>query len=286
MEKALAKPQNCPIAVKDADATPWQKPAQYPYYTILFMREGTGVYHADFGAFPFTAPVLLFATPMQTICIEKEAGIVLSILQFHGDFYCIEYHRAEVACNGLLFNNVYLEPFVLLTVDEAGAFLQLVDDMQTEVKKEPSSGMVLRAYLQLFLAKCSSIKLQQMTDNPLHKQRDEAMERFRLLLEENFLTLHRPHDYAQLLAMSPDNFARHCMRYFHKTPSNLIHERRLLEAKKLLHLTRQSIKEIAFALNFHDEAYFSRLFKKFAGVSPQAFRSKVGISIVADLYRQ
>jgi AraC-like DNA-binding protein len=60
----------------------------------------------------------------------------------------------------------------------------------------------------------------------------------------------------------------------------------MLEAKKRLHLTRQSIKEIAYALKFQDEFYFSRVFKKLTKVSPQTFRDKTGISIVADLSKQ
>jgi AraC-like DNA-binding protein len=83
--------------------------------------------------------------------------------------------------------------------------------------------------------------------------------------------------------MSPNNFSKRCTRYFKKTPSQLIQERLILEAKKLLHLTRQSIKEIAYALKFQDEFYFSRVFKKVTRVSPQTFRDKTGISIVADL---
>ena len=60
----------------------------------------------------------------------------------------------------------------------------------------------------------------------------------------------------------------------------------ILEAKKQLHLTRQSIKEIAYNLKFQDEFYFSRVFKKVAKVSPQTFRDKTGISMVADLSKQ
>jgi len=56
----------------------------------------------------------------------------------------------------------------------------------------------------------------------------------------------------------------------------------VLEAKKQLHLTHKSIKEIAFDLNFEDEFYFSRFFKKNVGLSPKHFRESVGISIVAN----
>ena len=55
----------------------------------------------------------------------------------------------------------------------------------------------------------------------------------------------------------------------------------LLEAKKKLHLTYKSIKEIANELGFEDEFYFSRYFKKLTNVSPKTFRENVGISIVA-----
>jgi len=103
------------------------------------------------------------------------------------------------------------------------------------------------------------------------------------LLDEHFLNLRKPADYAELLSMSRDNFTRRCTRYFRKSPSQLIQEKLMLEAKKQLHLTRQSIKEIAYNLQFQDEFYFSRVFKKFTKVSPQVFRDKTGISIVADM---
>lgn len=70
-------------------------------------------------------------------------------------------------------------------------------------------------------------------------------------------------------------------KQFSKSPSQLINERVILEAKKLLHLTYKSIKEIAQELNFEDEFYFSRYFKKNVGVSPSSYRKNVGISIVA-----
>ena len=115
------------------------------------------------------------------------------------------------------------------------------------------------------------------------QSRDEQMEQFMQLIEKNYLTLHKPADYAALLAMSPNNLSKRSNRYFGKSPSLIIQERLILEAKKKLHLTRQSIKEIAFALSFTDEFYFSRFFKKFTGVSPQSFRDQAGVSIIADI---
>jgi AraC-like DNA-binding protein len=260
-------------------------PVQFSEYTVLFIPSGEGFYHADFGVFPFKGPVLLFSTPLQTLQLAFEHPEPLKLLQFHGDFYCIEYHREEVRCNGLLFNNVYVQPLINLTEEEAKGFETLLQQMKEELENKDSSEIVLRAYLQLFLAKSSTIKIRSMSGEAVQNERDDMMERFRELLDENYLTLHKPQDYASLLAMPPNTFTKRCTKYFKKPPSYLITERLILEAKKQLHLTRKSIKEIAYALNFEDEFYFSRVFKKFTKVSPQAFRDMTGISIVADLHR-
>ena len=255
------------------------RPVQFDAYTVLLVTAGTGTYHADFGAFPFTAPVLLFATPLQVVYLEAREPVALTMLQFHGDFYCIEYHRPEVACNGLLFNNIYLEPSVPLSAGEEGRFTQLLGQLGEELRQDEPSMPVLRAYLQLLLAKSSNLKSKSMAHEPVPA--DPLMERFRALLETHYLTLHRPADYAERLSIPSNTFTKRSRRYFHKTPSELIRERLVLEAKKRLHLTRSSIKEIAHSLRFADEFYFSRFFKKFTGVSPQAFRDRTGISIVA-----
>lgn len=258
-------------------------PVQFSEYTMVFVEEGEGLYHADFGAFPFKGPVLLFSTPLQLIYIEQQRACKMSMLQFHSDFYCIEYHKAQVACNGLLFNNIYIEPSVKMTEREACVFKHLLEELSEEFDITGCDEIVMRGYLQLLLAKSSSMKTRSSANLADPKERDEQMEHFRQLLDQHYLTLHKPADYAALLAMSPNNFTKRCTKYFKKSPSAMIQERLILEAKRQLHLTRRSIKEIAYSLQFSDEFYFSRFFKKFTRVSPQTFRQRTGISIVADL---
>lgn len=171
---------------------------------------------------------------------------------------------------------------MLLGENDAVWIEKILNDIVREMTGADPAEIVLKAYLQLLLAKSGHIKIRQLQDRPA-AQVDEQMERFRELLDTHFLDLHKPQDYARLLAMSPNNLSKKCSRYFKKTPSALIQERLIMEAKKLLHLTRKSIKEIAWQLHFEDEFYFSRVFKKFTKVSPQTFRDQTGISIVADL---
>lgn len=271
------------MTVQTLDASFLAVAAQFPFYTVIFLTEGGGTYYADIGQFAFTAPVLLFSTPMQKLMITQHQPLKGYVIQFHGDFYCIEYHKAKVSCNGLLFNNIYIEPSVNLTKADTESFTSICSDMMQEFSGDEPDEDVLRSYLQLFLAKSSSIKMRAMEQPLGEKPKDGQIEKFMQLLERNYLTLHKPADYAELLNMPQNSFSKRCQKYFGKSPSLMIQERLILEAKKKLHLTRQSIKEIAYALNFSDEFYFSRFFKKFTGVSPQVYRDQTGISIVADV---
>ncbi|MGN6393966.1 MAG: helix-turn-helix domain-containing protein [Mucilaginibacter sp.] len=271
------------MGVHEIAGTFLENAARFPFYNVIFLTKGTGTYKADIGTFTFRAPVLLFSTPLQKLAIQHECPLAGFAIQFHGDFYCIEYHKERVSCNGLLFNNIYIEPSVNLGASDAETFCSLCADMIEEFSANEPDEVVLRSYLQLFLAKSSSIKLKTMAGPSAEREKDEQMEAFMRLLEQNYLSLHKPADYARLLAMTPNTLTKKSQRYFGKSPSLMIQERLVLEAKKKLHLTRQSIKEIAYALNFSDEFYFSRFFKKFTKVSPQSFRDQTGISIVADM---
>jgi AraC-like DNA-binding protein len=255
-----------------------RQPFASEFYNI-FLMEGSGAITIDFVEYEFKGKIALFTTPYQQISIAGTTDPEIEQLTFHGDFYCIEYHKNEVACNGLLFNNIYKQPFISLKDNELNLIFEKI--RQEIQRKEAYSEPILRTYLQLILAISSRIKMlgQQLvadtTPNPLEK--------FKELLEEYFITQRNVLFYAREMALSPASLAKKCKSYFGKSPSQLIQEKVILEAKKQLHLTHKSIKEVAAGLNFGDEHYFSRFFKKHTGLSPTVFREKVGISIVADL---
>jgi AraC-like DNA-binding protein len=254
-------------------------PRQFSLYTIVVIKDGVGDFKADFGTFNVKGPCILFSTPLQTIHLKGQFHEI-SMLQFHGDYYCIEYHKKEVSCNGILFNNVYSNPCIPLTRESLADFSGILESLDNELSVSKPFDSIVVTLIQLLLAKATSIRMKRRTQN---LKRDEKMELFRELLDKYFITIRKPADYAKLLGVSPNSLTKRCKVYFRKTPSELISERIVLEAKKRLHLSRQTVKAIAHALKFDDEHYFSRFFKKVTKVSPQTFRKKTGISVVADL---
>ncbi|HVU97924.1 MAG TPA: helix-turn-helix domain-containing protein [Puia sp.] len=250
------------------------------YYSLIWIKQGSGTVRADLSNYSF-APGTLFAfTPYQPFIFFPEKEISGVALHFHSDFFCIHRHHKDVACNGVLFNNIYQPPS--LAVDEPTALVldNLIGQIRTELQtKDLAQQDTLLAYLKLFLITASRVKALQ---HPLPAESDPDAPRrlnaLKELIESHFRTKHTVTDYAAMLHVTPKALGKTAKRHFNKTISGLIAERIIIEAKRELYLTDKTVKEIAFSLGFEDEYYFSRFFKKQADVSPQVYRQTVGFA--------
>ncbi|MCW8311137.1 MULTISPECIES: helix-turn-helix domain-containing protein [Sphingobacterium] len=251
----------------------------------MLLFEDDAEFAIDFVDYSSSGSTLLFLSPYQQLKWLNNQNIPIQVLKFHGDYYCIEYHKKEVACNGLLFNNIYENPYFPIgqsTFDEIKELLQRMEREMANHPEDPFADSVLRSYLQLILAISSKEKSKTLPQMLPGESFPDPISRFQSLLDQHFITERSVSFYADVFALSTNAFSKKVKHRFGKAPSQLIKERVILEAKKMLHLSYLSIKEIADQLTFEDEFYFSRYFKKEVGVSPSHYRRKVGISIVAE----
>ncbi len=98
--------------------------------------------------------------------------------------------------------------------------------------------------------------------------------RFRQLLTRHVLTKRTVHDYADLLAVTPNHLNRCVKETTGKPVSALIAEMLLLEAKVLLSQPDLPISEVAYRLSFEDLSYFARFFRKHTGLAPTDYRQQ------------
>lgn len=251
------------------------------FYQIMMFQEDAS-FSVDFTEYHVRGNTILFLSPYQHFQWQSTSDIPMQCLDFHGDFYCIAYHKKEVACNGLLFNNVYLFPHIQVNQTVYDEIIVLFKKIERERMEENEfSKAILTAYLQLILALCSKEKNIILSNEQHRDFESDDFNKFQELLECYFLTEKSPAFYASALNLSANTFSKKLKKQFNKTPTQLIQDRIILESKKKIHLTKKSIKEISYELNFKDEHYFSRYFKKNVGISPLHYREKVGISIVA-----
>jgi AraC family transcriptional activator of pobA len=102
--------------------------------------------------------------------------------------------------------------------------------------------------------------------------RDTLVQRYRALLEVQ-LKRHQPLGaYASQLNVTPDHLSRVCRAATGLSALDLLHERLVLEARRLLAYTEAPIADVARELGFDDPAYFSRFFARRAGQAPHAYR--------------
>jgi AraC family transcriptional activator of pobA len=249
------------------------------YFSLIWITEGNGKLKTDFSEYRFEKNTLFSFTPYQPFMFLSNLVKGVAIY-FHADFFCIHKHQTEVTCNGVLFNNIYDSPYIL--VDEAlqHTLEKLIDQIRSEMQNPGLAQYeLLISYMKIFLISASRSKTQQqpLTIPPAEGNKDPVvLQNLKKAIEEDFKTKHTPGDYAALLHISPNALAKITKRHFNKTLTNLINERIIIEAKRELYLTNKSIKEVAWELGYDDEYYFSRFFKKNVHISPQMYRETVG----------
>ncbi len=248
------------------------------YYSVILVSRGSGRLKADFSEYELQEKSLLFFSPYQPFMISTQESIKGVVLNFHPDFFCIHKHQKEVACNGVLFNNIYESPLLSVTENDESVLNGLVQQMQAEMQNPALAQYeLLVSYLKIFLIHASRLKVSQqpVQEGQLPKE-PFILQNLKDAIEEHYRSKHAPSDYATMLNISPKALGKITKTHFNKTLSDLIAERIVIEAKRELYLTSKPVKSIAYELGFDDEYYFSRFFKKNAEVSPQIYRETVG----------
>jgi AraC family transcriptional regulator, transcriptional activator of pobA len=281
----LINPQNGNLAFRVfnfENDSPFDHLQRLNYYVLLLVLEGEGNLKADFSSYEFTANNLLCFAPYQPFLIDAKASFRGVAVNFHPDFFCIHRHHTEVACNGILFNNIYQPPFHVMPAAKATELSQLVDAMKKEmVQPELAQYELLVSYLKIFLITASRSRLEQLPEekrSSINNKEPFVLQQLKDAIEQHYRKKHSAGDYASLLNLSPKTLARITKTHFNKTLTRLIAERIIIEAKRELYLTSKPVKTIAWELGFDDEYYFSRFFKTHTDISPLLYRESVGFA--------
>jgi AraC-like DNA-binding protein len=251
------------------------------YYSVILLQQGTVKLNADFSEYIVSGPCMFFFSPYQPFMLSSEEHIKGMIIHFHSDFFCIHKHDQDIACNGVLFNNIYKPPFIQLLQEEEGQVLHFIEGARNELQhSDLAREELLVSYLKIVLIHCSRIKVKQEEARNEWKGKEEPilLQHLREAIEQHYRQKHGPADYAALMNISAKALAKLTKNHFDKTLSEMIAERIVIEAKRELYLSSKPVKLIAYELGFDDEYYFSRFFKKNTSVSPQLYRETVGFA--------
>ncbi|MCC6726479.1 MAG: helix-turn-helix transcriptional regulator [Saprospiraceae bacterium] len=249
------------------------------FYSLIWVTSGSGLLRADFAEHVFSENTVFAFAPYQPFMFSVGTDFSGVAVQFHTDFYCIHRNPKETNCDTTLFNNVYQPPFFKMGEDLQTSYSQILDNMKTELQNAPTGNYELLVPLLKILLVAAS-RQKQVLQTPENQLVDSSapflLRKLKTVIEENFRQKHSPSDYAELLHITPNALSKLAKTHFQKTPTELIHERIIIEAKRELYMTSKPVKEIAWHLGYSDEFYFSRVFKNYAEVSPMVYRETVG----------
>lgn len=195
------------------------------------------------------------------------------VIKFNREFYCVKDHDSEVSCKGLLFYGANQLPYFQIQENEIEKFETFWQMFQIEMQSKDDLQLeMLQMMLKRFIILCTRIYKSQVNLTKLEFKEVDIVREFQFLVEQHFKTKHSVHEYADLLNKSVKTLANTFSKVSDKSPLQIIHERKVLEAKRMLRYTDKPIKEIAYELGFEDIQAFSRFFKKMENTSPTDFK--------------
>ncbi len=246
------------------------------HFSFIWTQDTEAVFVID-GIPTTVAPnSIVSLTPIQHL--QYVEGENLRVYEFNREFYCIKDHDKEVSCVGLLFYGNEHIPIISLTEPEQEKYALLhqifLDELETT---DTIQAEMLRMLLARFIIKTTRLLKQNGATQNLYESKIELLRKFNLLVDTHFKKEHSVAFYAELLHKSPKTLSNSFGK-LDKSPLKIIHDRIILEAKRLLRYTDKSAKQIAYEVGFDDASHLSRLFKKQTGTSPSQFKKEAALA--------
>ncbi|MGB5819055.1 MAG: helix-turn-helix domain-containing protein [Saonia sp.] len=215
---------------------------------------------------------LVTTTYLQHVSYDGAQGALTAFL-FNREFYCILDHDSEVSCNGILFFGTQDIPIITIPREQLRKFNTLYEVFEDEfTTPDKIQGDMLQMLLKRLIIICTRLAKEQLIVKKLDNEQIDIIRKFNVLVDTHYKTKRKVSDYAEMLFKSPKTLSNLFAIYNQKSPQQIIMERVVLEAKRLMNFTNKQNQEIAYELGFNDPAHFSSFFKKMTSYSPTQYR--------------
>lgn len=249
-------------------------PHKHNFYLTVLFTAGTGFHEIDFERFEVRRGSIFFLNPGQTHHWELSEDIDGWIFFHPESFYSLNFSQNTLQ-DYPFFYSVLNSPHLLLseaeTVDMATRMATIFDEYQHGRPWRTRKIINLVDGLYIDLAR-TYLAASPETVHHAHMY-SEKLRQLETLIDRLYRTEKSPAAYAAKMNISPKHLNRIVQQTVGKTTTQLITERTLLEAKRLLSHGGMNLSEIALSLGYDEYAYFSRLFRKHTSQTPSEFRA-------------
>ena len=255
------------------------QPHGHSFYHLVFFTDGAGKQAIDFTTFVIKPGQIYFMNPGQVHNWEFSGEVDGYIVNFSESFFDSFFKEPDYL-NRFPFFSCYGEDQVTTlsgrcVKEVTGLFERLLKEL-TPVKNH-ARDMIRSLLLLLFItvARQTEPARQKNTSKPGFT----TLRNFLALVNANYTKLKLPAGYAARLYVTRNYLNALCRELLGKSTGEIIRDRIMLEAKRLLINADTSIGEIALLLGFRDNSYFTKFFKKYDGKTPEEFRKEYRIGL-------
>jgi AraC family transcriptional activator of pobA len=247
---------------------------KHSFYHLILFTEGGGTHDIDFHKFQVRPYQIYFMIPGQVHSWSFEGPVDGYVINFSVSFF-----------QSFLIKPDYMEQFPFFNGIIEDSVIDLPEEIQPQVKtyfeqlvheselSQPYGfDMVKSIMLQLFYT-IGRISFEGQTVKTT-SYNYKLLKNFQRLIENHYGTMRLPKDYAEMLYITPNHLNALCRDLLGMPAGDVIRNRIILEAKRQLVNLDLSISEIGYKLNFSDNSYFSKFFRKQAGITPEEFRKE------------
>ncbi len=247
----------------------------YHEFFQIFLLQGRARVMLDFVEFEVTGTTLVFLSPGQIHTARPAPGLRGTTVSFTQAFFD---HGAPPPSLLVDFPFVFAaetRPWLTVPPEHAREMEAAFADLQHEFDAaQAGAAEVLRALLRIVLVRTS--RLYAAAHPPRQVSRAAQLVRqFRLAVERHFRTRQAVTGYARELGVTTNHLHDVVREETGQAAGDLIRDRRLLDAKRLLLHSDLTAAEIGYQLGFTDPSYFSRFFKRLARRTPAEFREEI-----------
>jgi len=245
-------------------------PHRANFYQIVWIETGNSVQTVDFRPIEIMGGQILFIAKNQVISFDTLSSYSGQIILFTDLFYnrCDSYSRLMKQIN--LFN-----PFTgnipIKTNEILISFWNTMKD-EFQAKYDNFQTNALHSLLTVFLIQASRQNAENITQ--IQNNDYQIALQFAELVENKYLTLKKVSDYIDLMSVPAKSLSKSLQATTGKAPKQFINDRILLEAKRLLVYSNESIKEITFLLGFDEPTNFGKFFREQTGLTPAEFKKQ------------
>lgn len=249
-----------------------KSPHKHLFYELFILSSGSTIHNVDFLEFQLSANTLFFISQGQLHIWAKNLrkSLVGFRLMFNETFMTHNFIKPNFLFELVYLNNIYFNP--LLAIEPNAKIYTYFELLHQEYQDENRNKHSLQAMLYLILNEIQKIANAQIPNQAENLNDLTIYKQFLNNVENSFNQNISIDTYAENLCISTRQLSRIVKNLANLTLNQVIQNRKILEAKRLLKYSNLSINEIAYQSGFEDASYFIRLFKKLENCTPNEFK--------------